>query len=54
MIAGTPTDLAHLMQLDKPVIRARYEFAELGEPRLSKLIGEFLNRQGTLERAGLA
>jgi predicted GTPase len=54
VIAGTPTDLAHLMQLDKPVIRARYEFAELGEPRLSKLIGEFLNRQGTLERAGLA
>ena len=54
VIAGTPTDLAHLMQLDKPVIRARYEFAELGEPRLSKLIGEFLNRQGILERAGLA
>ena len=54
VIAGTPSDLAHLMRLDKPVIRARYEFAEVGEPRLSKLIEEFLNRRGILERAGLA
>ena len=54
VIAGTPTDLAHLMRLDKPVIRARYEFAEVGEPRLSKLIEEFLDRQGILERAGSA
>ena len=42
VIAGTPSDLAHLMQLDKPVIRARYEFAEVGEPRLSKLVEDFL------------
>ena len=44
MIAGTPSDLSHLMQLDKPVIRARYEFAEVGEPRLSRLIEDFLRR----------
>jgi predicted GTPase len=54
VIAGTPTDLAHLMRLDKPVIRARYEFAEVGEPRLSRLIEDFLGRQGILERAGSA
>ena len=42
VIAGTPSDLSHLMQLDKPVIRARYEFAEVGEPRLSKLVEDFL------------
>jgi predicted GTPase len=31
VIAGTPSDLSHLMRLDKPVVRARYEFAEVGE-----------------------
>jgi predicted GTPase len=42
VIAGTPSDLARLMQLDKPVVRARYEFAEVAEPRLSALIEDFL------------
>jgi predicted GTPase len=42
VIAGTPSDLPHLMQLNKPVVRAHYEFAELGEPRLSGLIEAFL------------
>lgn len=54
VISGSPTDLAHLMQLDKPVIRARYEFAEVGEPRLSRLIEDFLGREGILERAAPA
>ena len=45
VIAGTPSDLSHLMRLDKPVVRARYEFAEVGEPRLSALIEDFLIRQ---------
>jgi hypothetical protein len=30
------------MRIDKPVVRARYEFAEVGEPRLSALIEGFL------------
>jgi predicted GTPase len=45
VIAGTPSDLSHLMRLDKPLVRARYEFAEVGEPRLSALIGGFLVRR---------
>jgi predicted GTPase len=45
VIAGTPSDLSHLMRLDKPVVRARYEFAEVGEPRLSALIEDFLRRR---------
>jgi predicted GTPase len=45
VIAGTPSDLSHLFRLDKPLIRARYEFGEVGEPRLSALIGEFLDRR---------
>jgi predicted GTPase len=46
VIAGTPSGLSHLMRLDKPVVRARYEFAEVGEPRLSALIESFLARRG--------
>jgi predicted GTPase len=42
VIAGTPSDLSHLIRLDKPVVRARYEFGEVGEPRLSTLIDNFL------------
>jgi predicted GTPase len=46
VIAGTPSDLSHLMRLDKPVVRARYEFAETGEPRLSRLVEDFLRSRG--------
>ncbi len=47
VIAGTPVDLSRLMELNKPVVRARYEFAEVSEPRLSALIEDFLRSQGT-------
>jgi predicted GTPase len=46
VIAGTPIDLARSIPLDKPVVRARYEFAEVGEPRLSALVEEFLCLRG--------
>ena len=45
VVAGTPTDLAALIELKKPVVRARYEFAEVGEPRLGNLVAEFLKRK---------
>jgi predicted GTPase len=48
VIAGTPSDLSHILKLEKPVVRARYEFAEIGEPLLSELIDEFLYRRGVL------
>ena len=54
VIAGTPIDLARLMRLNKPVVRARYEFAEAGEPRLSALIEDFVHRLGARKRAGSA
>jgi len=34
IVSATPADLARLIQLDKPVVRARYEFAELDSPGL--------------------
>jgi len=42
VISGTPTDLSHLMELNKPVVQARYEFSEVGEPKLSEVIEMFL------------
>jgi len=46
IVAATPIDLAHLLPIAKPVIRARYEFAEAGEPTLVSLIDAFLANRG--------
>lgn len=42
VVAATPSDLSALMTLNKPVIRAHYEFAEVGQPSLSSQIEQFL------------
>lgn len=44
VVAATPIDLARLIHSDKPVIRARYEFAEAGSPTLASVIDEFLEQ----------
>jgi predicted GTPase len=53
VVAGTPGDLSRILKLNKPVVQARYEFAEVGEPSLSRLIDELLNRRGILASAGI-
>ncbi len=50
VVCATPIDLARLLDLNKPVVRARYEFAETGEPTLSAIIDGFL---ATLPASGL-
>ncbi len=42
VVAGTPIDFARVVQVDRPVIRARYGYADAGEPRLIDLVGAFL------------
>ena len=42
VVAATPLDLASLIAIDKPVVRARYEFAETGEPTLGAVIDRFV------------
>ena len=42
VVSATPIDLAALIEVNKPVIRARYEFAEAGEPGLGELVEKFL------------
>jgi predicted GTPase len=44
VVAATPIDLAALIALDKPVVRARYEFEDAGEPTLGALVDAFVTR----------
>ncbi len=45
VVAATPLDLAALIRIDKPVVRARYEFADAGEPTLAELVEAFLTKR---------
>jgi predicted GTPase len=42
VVSATPCDLGALIDIDKPVVRAFYEFAEAGEPGLGSLVDAFL------------
>lgn len=50
VVAATPCDLGAVIQINKPVVRVRYEFAEVGEPHLSELVEAFLVQQGLPRR----
>ena len=52
VVAATPLDLAVLLRLEKPVVRARYEFAEAGDPTLGSVVDAFLARHAAV-RSGL-
>jgi predicted GTPase len=45
VVAATPIDLASLIRIRKPVIRARYEYADAGEPTLGAVVDAFLARR---------
>jgi predicted GTPase len=42
IVSGTPIDLAALIALERPVVRARYAYADAGEPTLGSLVDAFL------------
>ena len=44
VVAATPIDLAALIAVNKPVVRAHYEFAEVEKPGLTQRVEEFLVR----------
>jgi predicted GTPase len=46
VVVATPMDLTTLMTLNKPVVRARYEFAEVDPGVLAEQIDRFLQRIG--------
>jgi len=45
VVAATPCDLGALIAIDKPLVRVRYEFAEVGKPGLGSLVEEFLSKR---------
>lgn len=45
VIVGTPIDLSRLVKIRKPVVRARYELQEIGQPDLAHVVDDFLRRQ---------
>lgn len=44
VVSATAVDLGRKLHLDKPLLRARYAFTEVGEPKLSGLVDDFLDR----------
>lgn len=42
VVAGTPIDLAALAAIDRPIVRARYDYADAGEPTLAQIVDGFL------------
>ncbi len=42
VVSGSPFDLAARLGLSKPVVRARYEYADAGSPGLGELVDDFL------------
>ena len=45
VVAATPVNLAALLHVARPIVRARYEFAEAGEPTLGSLVDAWLDRR---------
>jgi predicted GTPase len=43
VVAATPIDLAATVRIDKPIVRARYDYADAGKPTLSASIDAFLS-----------
>ena len=41
VVVATPIDLSRVVNIEKPVFRARYELGDLGEPSLSSIISEW-------------
>jgi len=51
VVAATPCDLGALITIEKPLVAARYAFAEVGEPCLGDLVQGFLKSRGLTGRA---
>jgi predicted GTPase len=44
VVAGTPIDLRRVLKVNKPIVRARYELAEIGHPSLDEILTEWWGR----------
>jgi predicted GTPase len=46
VVAGTPIDLARIVKTAKPIVRARYSYADAGRPTLAEFLDTFLSERG--------
>ena len=42
VLNGSPIDLTRVIDVDKPMMRVRYDLEEMGEPTLDAVLGDFL------------
>ena len=52
VVSATPIDLAQLVTITKKIVRARYEYAEIGIPALSSFVDAFLERLSPAQGGG--
>ena len=50
VVIATPCDLAALIDIPAPVVRARYDYADAGTPTLWEHVAAFLDRRGVAPR----
>jgi predicted GTPase len=50
VVAGTPCDLGRLIETRIPIVRARYEYADVDAPRLSDVVRDFLKSHSASDR----
>ncbi|MEE8332788.1 MAG: cyclic 2,3-diphosphoglycerate synthase [Alphaproteobacteria bacterium] len=46
VVSATPCDIASLVGITKPIVRARYDYAEIDEPGLGALVDAFMETRG--------
>ncbi len=44
VVSGTPIDLSRVVNVNKPIVRVRYELDEIGKPTLKDIIEEFAKK----------
>jgi predicted GTPase len=54
VVSGSPIDLAALLRVRQPVVRARYSFQDLDDPGLGGVLASFLASRGLAGSAGCA
>ena len=47
VVIGTPVDLSRILQIDKPTVRVRYDYAEAKTPGLKEVLLESLGMAST-------
>jgi predicted GTPase len=51
VVSGTPLDLSRLIQLDMPIVRARYGYADAGDSGLANWLDGFLSTAGLVRES---